>query len=273
MISKKQFSIIFSSSEKNNAINKSLDGSTFSVITDQPIRFPVNSFDCSAEVVSSTVWNTVKNISVDLSNNKFYVYYGTDNTLYTVTLSDGLYSVSSLNSEISKSLINQGVPSDVVIISGNQSTQKIVLTFPYVGSYVDFTGINACRGILGFDARNVPLTPTTIVNESHEGDSVAAFNNIESFLIKTNLVNGDIPVNNISDQTIVNIPISSRTGDQIIYNPLNTIKVSADNLRGNGTNSATFRLTNERNEAVSTGETYSLTILFRYSELINRVTN
>jgi hypothetical protein len=273
MISKKQFSMIFSSADGNDPVNKSADGTIFSVITDQNISFPQDSFDCSAEVISASVWNSVPNVSIDLGNNKFYVYYGGDNTLYTVTLSNGLYSVSSLNTEISKNLVNQGLPSDTIIITGNQSTQKIVLTFPYIGSYVDFTGVNSSRGLLGFDFRNVPLTPTTVLNESHEGDSVAAFNNIESFLIKTDLVNGNIPTNNISDNTICQIPITSRTGDQIIFNPLNPSRVSANNLRGLGRNSATFRLTNERNEAASTGEAYSLTILFRYSEFINRVVN
>ena len=273
LISKKQFSMIFSSADANNPINKSADGTLFSVITDQPISFPQNSFDCTAEVVSATVWNSVNNVSVRLGNNKFYVHYGVDGTLYTVTLSDGLYSVSSLNTQISKSLVNQGLPADVINISGNQSTQKIVLSFPYIGSFADFNGINSCRVLLGFDSRNVPIVPTTVTNESHDGDSVAAFNNIESFLIKTDLINGSIPTNNISDQTIALIPISSRTGDQIIYNPLNPSRVSADNLRGLGRNAATFRLTNERNEPAATGEAYSLTIVFRYSEFVNRVVN
>jgi len=263
--SKRQFSHIFSSATENSAINKSDDGSVFSVQLDYPIAFPGDSFDCTAEVVSASVWNTVPNISIALGNNKFYIFNGGDITLHTVTLPNGLYSVSSLNSQISKTLVNQGLPSDLVILTGNQSTQRVVLTFSAIGSYADFTGANSCRGLLGFDSRNAPLAPTTLVGQSEDGDAEARFNNIESFLIKTDLVNGNIPTNKDESQTVCLIPITSSTGDQIIFNPTNATRVDADNLRGLGRSYATFRLTDEKGRPASTGEDYSLQILFRYS--------
>jgi hypothetical protein len=163
--------------------------------------------------------------------------------------------------------VNVGGPADVVSITGNASTQKIVLTFPYIGSYADFTLANNCRGILGFDSRRVPLAPTTIANESIDADNIAKFNNIENFLIKTDLVIGSIPTNRISDQTLALIPLSSRPGSQINFNPLNPSRVSAENLKGSGKNSATFRLTNEVGAPAVNGFDYSLTILFRYSAM------
>ena len=263
LLSKKQFSRIFSSANANNPINKSEDGTIFSIQLDQPIMFPNDSFDCTAEVVGASVWNTVPNVSVNLANNRLYVFYS--GTLYTVVLPDGLYSVSSLNAQVMKSLVNQGLPGDVVSIIGNQSTQRIVLSFNYVGSYVDFTGSNSCKNLLGFDSRLVPVAPTTIVSQSEDGDSTAQFNNIESFLIKSDLVSGNIPTNKDSEQTIALIPINAKTGDQILYNPYNASRVDASNLKGLGRTYATFRLTDEKGSPAITNEDFSIQMVFRYS--------
>jgi hypothetical protein len=270
MISKKQFAMIFSSADDNNPVNKSLDGSEFSVILDTPVSFPPDSFDCTIEVVQASVWNSVPNISITLNNNKFYVYYGGDSTLYTVTFPDGLYSLSSLNSQISKSLINQGAPGDTVILTGNQSTQSVVISFPYVGSYVDFTLPQTCRGVLGFDNRLAPLTPTTIVDQSENADSPAKFNNVEYFLLKSDIVQGSIPTNRVSSDTIALVNITSLTGNQTVYTPVNPIRVDASSLRNGGKNIVSFRLTDDKNKPANTGEPYSLTIVFRYSMMIHR---
>ena len=265
MISHRQFSQIFSSATENGAINKSSDGTVFSVSLDQAINFPPDAFNMTCEVQSGTVWNSVNNISATLNNNKFYYFNGANTTLYTVTLPDGLYSVSSLNAEVNKSLVNQGLVSGVVSITGNQSTQRIVLSFNILGSYVNFTQPNSCRGVLGFNARLVPLAPTTIIGQSADGDTTAKFNNIESFLLKTDLVYGDIPTNNVSDQTIAQIDITARTNEQIVYQPINPIRVDASNLKGQGRNYATFRLTDEKGFPAQTNEDWAFLLLFRYS--------
>ena len=265
MISHRQFSQIFSSAVENGAINRSADGTVFSVSLDQAINFPSDAFNMTCEVQSGTIWNSVNNISVTLSNNKFYYFNGANTTLYTVTLPDGLYSVSSLNAEVNKSLVNQGLVSGVVSITGNQSTQRIVLSFNILGSYVNFTQPNSCRGVLGFNARLAPLAPTTIIGQSADGDTTAKFNNIESFLLKTDLVYGDIPTNNVSDQTIAQIDITARTNEQIVYQPINPIRVDASNLKGQGRNYATFRLTDEKGFPAQTNEDWAFLLLFRYS--------
>jgi hypothetical protein len=265
MISHRQFSQIFSSAVENGAINKSADGTVFSVSLDQAISFPSDAFNMTCEVQSGTLWNSVNNISATLNNNKFYYFNGANTTLYTVTLPDGLYSVSSLNAEVNKSLVNQGLVSGVVSITGNQSTQRIVLSFNILGSYVNFAQPNTCRGVLGFNARLAPLAPTTIIGQSADGDTTAKFNNIESFLLKTDLVYGDIPTNNVSDQTIAQIDITARTNEQIVYQPINPIRVDASNLKGQGRNYATFRLTDEKGFPAQTNEDWAFLLLFRYS--------
>ena len=54
-ISKKSFTILFSSAYDNGAIDISDDGTEFSVNLNHPIGFPNTSFDCSLQVIQATV--------------------------------------------------------------------------------------------------------------------------------------------------------------------------------------------------------------------------
>ena len=59
LVSKKSMAYIFSSDDSTNPVNKSADGTVFSIQLDNPIKLPRSAFDCTLEVVSSTCWNTV----------------------------------------------------------------------------------------------------------------------------------------------------------------------------------------------------------------------
>jgi hypothetical protein len=267
-ISKKSFTILFSSAYNNGAIDISDDGTEFSVNLNHPIGFPNTSFDCSLQVIQATVWNSVFNITAAFQNTKIYYYHGPDSTLYTVNISPGLYSVSSLNGEISKKLINQGLPADSLSITGNESTQKTLLSFNYVGSYVDFTQTDTCRILLGFDSRFSPIAPTTIVGQSDDANNIAKFNVIESFLIKSDIITEGISTNQTSGTTIANIPITSGVNSQIVYQPLNPVSINATVLKGTIRNYISFRLTTEKGIPAPTNADYSVLIKFSYKEMI-----
>jgi hypothetical protein len=119
----------------------------------------------------------------------------------------------------------------------------------------------------------VPVAPTTIVSQYEDGDATAQFNNIESFLLKSDLVSGNIPTNKDSEQTIALIPIDAKTGDQVLYSPINPSRVDASNLKGHGRTYATFRLTDEKGTPAVTNEDFSLQITFRYSVFQQIITN
>jgi hypothetical protein len=271
MLSKKSKAYIFSSDDDTNPVNKSADGATFSVQLDNPIALPREAFDCTLEIVNARAWNTVHNISAALQNNTFYLFYNANH--YVVVLQDGLYSVSSLNSQISRELVNLSLPSDVVTITGNSSTQTIDLTFNYNGSYVDFTLPNNFRVVLGFNARRVPLIPSTIFGQTENGDNVAFFNNVENYFIKGDIVNDSIPSNNDSDSILAFVPITASTGNQIYVEFLNPIQLDASNLRGIGRNYFTFRLTDQAGRPAITGESWAFTVVIRYKMAQVRVIN
>ena len=272
MLSKKSKAYIFSSDDDTNPVNKSADGATFSVQLDNPIALPREAFDCTLEIVNARAWNTVHNISAALQNNTIYFFYNANH--YVVVLQDGLYSVSSLNSQISRELVNLSLPSDVVTITGNSSTQTIDLTFNYNGSYVDFTLPNNFRVVLGFNARRVPLIPSTIFGQTENGANVAFFNNVENYFIKEgDIVNDSIPSNNDSDSILAFVPITASTGNQIYVEFLNPIQLDASNLRGIGRNYFTFRLTDQAGRPAITGESWAFTVVIRYKMAQVRVIN
>jgi len=266
VVSDQSLPYIFSSDPRADPAFLSADGTEFDVSLYNPIQLPSNAFDCTVEVVKATIWNTVNNIAASLNNNIFSVFYS--GSLRTITITDGSYSVQALNSLVSKELVNLGLPSDVVVITGDVATQRINLTFPYIGSYVDFTVPDSCYEILGFGVDVYPAAPTTVVNQNIVAPNVAAFNNIERFLIKSTIVSESIPTNQNKNQTIASIPIPpGSVGSQFTFEPRYPVKLDASDLK-NPKQNINFRLTNELGEPAITNEAFSCELVIRYKTLI-----
>ena len=271
LISKKQLAYIFSSDEASGAINRSADGTVFSVQLDDPIALPRGAFDCTLDVVSMRAWNNVPNITAALGNNKFRVITGGSN--YDVTITDGLYDTNSLNDFIQNELVNQGLDREIISLSANFATEQVIIGFGAVGVQVDFAIPDSVRTVLGFDARLSPPAPSTVVGQTDSGDKTAELNNVENFLIKSDIVNANIPVNNSFDQTIAYLPILSPPGSQITNEPINPIRIDASTLKNGGRNFFTFRLTDQTGKPADTGEAFGLTIVIRWKEFQTRVFN
>ena len=138
---------------------------------------------------------------------------------------------------------------------------------------VDFTIADSVRDVLGFNARLSPPAPSTLVGQTDSSDNKAAFNNVENFLIKSDIVNSNIPTNNSFDQTIAYLPITSSPGSQITNEPINPIRIDASNLKNGGRNYMTFRLTDQGGKPADTGEAFGLTLVIRWKEIQTKVTN
>jgi hypothetical protein len=273
MILEKQLSYIFSSNPANGAINPSADGSSFDVQLNQPVAIPAEAVNCTLEVQSANIWWVIANISAELGNNKMYIYSEwTDGPAppsypnYVITIADGLYSLDGLSTAISRELVNQGLPSNLISLSGDGSTQKTIFTFNYdQPTSIDFTQADTFRIILGFDSRIVPTFFPRPAGYSEYGDDVARFNQISSFLINTNLISDGIPLNNTSSGTIADVLIDVQPGSLINYTPFVTVTANADELIGKSKNFFNFRLTDQDRRVVNTNsEYYSLTVVIKY---------
>lgn len=271
VISEKIQSYTFTSDPNNGAQSVSSDGSRFSVNLDSPISIPQGVIDCNIDVIAASIWNVSPNISPLFQNNLFYFQYQTIN--YLITIQEGLYSLTQLNGYISRYFVNNGLPKNLIVFSGDAATQSTVITFNYITTQIDFTQADTIRTILGFDSSLVPTLPSTIIGESYISDTQAKFNRINFFYIKSSLVTEGLPINGVAGNIISQIPITSAPGSQINYSPQNVISIEARNLIGKTIQQIRFQLLDDQLRPVNTlGEYWSVTLHIHSQLLLSTLT-
>ena len=206
------------------------------------------------------------NISAVIGNNKLYLHTeeGSLGTDFVVTIPDGLYGVVELAARIQREIIELGLPANLLVFTADDSTQKIVISFTYESTWIDFSQPDSCRDVLGFDSRLVPLV-SQAANHSETGDVTASFDRINNYLLKSDIISDGISVNAISDSIIADILITSSPGSQIVFAPFHPPKANADELIAHSKTNLDFRLVDQLGRQVDTlGEDYSFTIVLRY---------
>ena len=260
----KSISYFFSSDQENKAQNVSQDGSQFTVVMDTPIHLPQAAMASTLTVTQASIWNNSYNISASFHNNKITIITG--ETVINLSIPDGLYSLSGLNAYLATQFVNLGLPSNLILISGDDATQKSVITFLNVGDEVDFSVPDSVRAILGFNSRVVVSQGAGF---SEFSDESANFNRVNSYLIRSNIVSQGIPVNSIGQGIISQIPITVPPGSQINYQPYNPIQVDASELVGMGKNVFTFSLVDQNLRPTPTaGESWNFVLVLNYFILL-----
>tara|TARA_R110000787_G_scaffold191748_2_gene303246 strand:- start:5215 stop:6327 length:1113 start_codon:yes stop_codon:yes gene_type:complete len=185
---------------------------------------------------------------------------------YNITIPQGLYDLSGLNNTIQRELENAGAridPTPLVVFSPDEATQKVELRVNYNDVSVDFTQPDTPRIILGFDSLvygTYPSTPIEIL-----APNVASFNQINYFLVHSDLVNKGIRFNNAYNQTISQVLIDVAPGSQIIHKPFNPAKSNAQTLAGSKRTNLRFYLTDDKQRSVNTnGEYWTARIVIDY---------
>ena len=263
----KQLSYTFSSNTSTGAQNIQNNGASFSVALNSPIYIPKGTVDCTVEVLQAAVWNTSPNIAVEFGNYRLSFSY--NETVYGFVIPDGLYSLTDLNTTISRLLANAGLASNLFILSGDQSTQKTVITYSVSGVRIDFTNPDSIRTVLGFDARLSPVGGISAAGQSDFSDNTAVFNRINSFFVRSSMVNNGLPLNNVGSGIIAAIPITAAPGSQINYAPTIPIAVDASNLPGTTLQFISFDLLDQELRYVNTvGEDWSITLAIKYKILL-----
>ncbi len=259
-----QQSYIFSSAASNGARNKSDDGSSFEVQLSQPIVIPREAVNCTIEVTQANIWYTTPNISARLGNNKFrFASAGGYGNITELTFPDGLYSVAALNSQLGLLLVNEGFPADTLTISGDDATQRTVITYGASGLAVIFSGGDTFKDILGFDDIFYPFSGAP--GESITGQNVANFNTLNSYLVSSDIVSQGIPVNAQGASILAQVPITARPGSLIVYQPRNPNRTDLTDLIGLPRTSFRIWLTNQVGENIDTNsEDYSIVVVIRY---------
>lgn len=139
-------------------------------------------------LLSYSLWYAWYNISAELGNNKFY--YNNGSTDRTITITDGQYGVSDINSFIKNAISALGDNPDNIKIVGNFTTLKVDITL--ANSYSVTFGANSLYIILGFNNGQVLNTNGvhSSPNQPNVSNSVDALNINTSFIdSNSNLLN------------------------------------------------------------------------------------
>lgn len=266
----KRIDLDVTSSPTGGAENISANNARFEINLEQSINIPEGAFNVRVRVEEATVWNTVANISSGLNNHHIFIV--DDGATIDVTIPNGSYSTSSLSSAIDREYVALGGTSGLITLAEDFATQRVIVnvngslaTAP--GAQIDWSvaRTNTFRDVVGFDAQFVPAL-VTVVDTAQLGDDVAAFNNIEYFLIHWDGGQG-IRTNNSYTSVLTRVNITVPPGSQIVSTPFNPGESEASRWGGTSRNHLVFWLTNQNNVEVDTGEVWSARMAFVWNQI------
>ena len=245
----------------------SSDGSTVFINLDESITIPTGAIETNFRVEQAAVWYTAPNISQALENNTFsYIYNEVAQPV--IVIPDGLYSVESLNDVLSREFINRGQLENLVVLSSDESTQKVVIT---VAKYtqVDLSLYNSIRGVIGWNSQIWPLL-MPVVETNKSGENVAAFNNIQAFTIRSDLTPDGIPINNSKSNlmALVTIPPNG-ANNQIVYSPNHPTIIESQSYRGKTINNFYVQICDQNGKVVPQSEPFVVLIVMHYKVLFS----
>lgn len=166
-----------------------------------------------------SIWLTMQNINTFLNNNNFTFFYNSSS--YSVILPNGNYTINEINTKIINYFASEGLPTNLVIFDGNNSTGKITMTL-LNGVSVEFSAppITNLGQTLGYDSQfytNTTGAPLTIeaqnepkLNHYFSPESNTTIK-IDSIFVNCDSVTGRMYANNTNNNRI------NRSSHSVIY--------------------------------------------------------
>jgi hypothetical protein len=277
---KNNIDFLISSDPKLGALNKSADGSTFSIRLDENgLGIPRRAQSVTLEVLSAEMWYNTSNITT--KNNQIGVTSG--GVTHLLSIEAGLYSIDTLQSGFERAIratsdtpfINSllysvnNVSSCYINFVGNQALNKVEINITTTASNtirLDFgttTTLNSMAELLGFDKvlyQVNPSTTTTLI-----GPITPTFNSFNYYLIQSNMVSNGLRINATYQNIIAKIRVTCSPNQQNIYDPMNPTVNLTPELAGDVRNQFTFTLLDSNLNYVDTkNEFWSATVRLTY---------
>lgn len=257
-----------SSDPENGAINIAPDKSSFILELRRPIIIPPTAVDPVISLEAATVWWTTPNVTSN--RNDRIVIHGESTAgvaqTYTVTLTEGLWSITALNLEIHRQLEALGArvnPLPLISMTGNNSTQRTEISFNYNTVSIDFMAPRSIVGLLGFTP--AVYGPFAVTPHVEESTAIASITPLDFYQVSCSLVDDGIRHGDQYRKIIGQIPISVPAGYQIRFEPLRPPKLPATLIKGQSINSIYFALLDHRLFPAHTGgQDWSVRIAIKY---------
>jgi len=220
---KTSFTINIATSSLPN-ISKTHD---FRVDVDSQVQFhPQHEYEVG--LVGYSIWNAIKNISVENQNNTLRINPGTGSFI-NIVIEDGIYGISELNGVIKKALVALGHDPLKFSIVGNFNTLKVDMFIGTGGWQVDFSAANSLYKILGFD--NIQYNEGSYSSPNKPNIT----NDIDSLSINSSLVDTRYNLSNDrKNDSLYIIPIDAPSGglmSRIISYPIYKRMIHGNDLR------------------------------------------
>jgi hypothetical protein len=252
-----------SSSPTAGAENVSADGSGFEINLNSPLAIPASAKALELCVSQAGILNTSPNISASFGNNTFrYTTTTAPAGVYDIVIPDGLWSLSGLGSYLSTQFINNGHSGALFTLTGQDSTQKSVLTIASAGDSAQLASApNSVGPLLGFTTD----VAAPVANFNAFSQNIAVFNRNISYTIRSNICNG-LMVNRATSGVIAAIPITARPGSRINFDPRQLTWIPCQELSGTSRTQLNFQLGNQDLAATPTaGEIYTFVVQVRWA--------
>jgi hypothetical protein len=250
----------FSSSSAAGAESISQDGSAFSVNFITPLKIPASATMCEIGVSTASIYNVSYNVADEFKNNHFSITHS--GVTHNILLEDGLYSLDELDSAIHRAVTNLGLPNTLFVLTGDTSSQRVVITIEAVGDSVNFEQPASVCALLGFNP--VKIT-ATVASHAIVSQNQASLNRTNMYLLLSDLVTNGLAVNARGRGVIGVIPILASVGHQDNYSPTNILWVDASELIGSSRSNIKFQLVNESLQATPmAGESFSFTLMLQW---------
>ena len=141
----REISLILDSNENNGAIEKSADGSAFSVQLDQAIYIPSHAINPTLDVEESAVWYSTPNIydgsGTGIQNNTFKFFYSKQALRIELNLSipEGVYSLSDIETAMNNAIkiaTNNYINTNAISLSPSPDGGRVQLQVLYLDRYL-----------------------------------------------------------------------------------------------------------------------------------------
>jgi hypothetical protein len=247
--------IIFDSAGSGVKVS-SLGGSINFISTG--FEIPVEAKNITTKVISSIVWNRFNNISVLKKNNIFRI--STDSTTYeTLTLKDGQYSITDLQTSIDNGLFLLGIPKGTIVFTADFSSNYVSILMPSTYRIDFLDSANSFGKMIGFNSQVLTSISTTFpIISDNEGDLTPLSN------IKINCELGQLSLNGKYENILAYYSLTSQPNYQDTYRPFNPSTADSERLKGTKLTNLTMTIMNEKNEELEMHDNWAVTCLIEY---------
>jgi hypothetical protein len=270
-----EISMLVSSDPSQGAVNRSLSGDAFEIQLQDGLDIPSDAINVNLKVEESTIWWVTDNVTTGI-NDKMFIFGDSNDVvpvpqLYVVTIPQGLYDLTGINNAVfsaleslgARQLDNIGNPVPLLSFKPDGPTQRVVMRLNYDNVTVDFTQTDTPRELMGFDS--LVYGPEVGAPVNLLAPNVADFNQVNYYLIHSDMINKGIRINNNYSQTVAQVLINVAPGSQIVSTPFHPAKSNAQTLAGAKRTLMKFWLTDDKQRSINTNhEHWSARIVIDY---------